>query len=174
MNYENFDKCVELELGNFKRLPNYPFNEKMEFAIFPGAEDYYVSKGLYESLFKANKIIGNRYFMAKPHLTESSTEQLFVEQEKLDWNSFNDIQKAHLTSEGIYITGELLNWLGIYHYDDYIIIGGSAEFIKNVCIYMYGNTDWQSKFTLAFLEGEISMYQSDYDALKKCLFSENE
>ena len=80
------------------------------------------------------------------------------------------MQENHLTCEGIYITGDAFNWLGIYHYDDYLIVGGSDQFVEDLCLLIYKDLDWKKAFVKAFDEGNISMYESDFDALVAELF----
>lgn len=59
MKLEPLDTNIEQQLGNFKKLPNYPFNTNGKFAIFPGAEEACIDEHLYRALFKGNSEIGN-------------------------------------------------------------------------------------------------------------------
>ncbi len=170
MNINNFQKNVENKLGNYRKLPIYPFNKDVAYAIFPGAEEKFISENLYRALFTINLKFGNQTFLVKPHFTEVSDERLYLQQSVYDWKSFNDMQDNHLVCEGIYLSGNLLNWLGIYHYHDYLIVGGDSDFIRELCITVYGDVDWKARFIHSFDEGEISMYQSDYNLIIRNLF----
>ena len=170
MNTTDFQTIVEKKLGNYMKLPDYPFNKKMAYAIFPGAEENFINETVYGSLFELNAKYGNARLLIKPHFVDINDQALFLKQSHKDWDSFSDLQDNHLTCEGIYLCGDAFNWLGIYHYDDYLIVGGIEDFINDLCDLVYGDSDWRSKFSLAFEEGEISMYQSDFDRLIEKLF----
>ena len=170
MNSTDFQTIVENKLGHHTKLPNYPFKEKMAYAIFPGAEKNFINETLYGSLFALNSKYGNSQFLVKPHFVGVNDQEFFLRQSYRDWQSFSDMQKNHLTCEGIYLSGNRFNWLGIYHYDDYLIVGGNESFTEDLCTLVYGDSDWKSRFINAFDEGEISMYQSDYDSLVAKLF----
>lgn len=160
---------IELQLGNFKKLPNYPFNKKGSFALFPGGENACLNEILYKALVNANTATNNRSFLASAHDFVKSKGASLINQTKLDWTSFNTFQELPLANEGFYMTGELLNWLGIFHYDDYIIIGGNDEFVAMVCNAVYGDSNWLVHFEKAYEEGDIAIYADQFDALKNSL-----
>ncbi len=165
-----FEEMVVNKLGDYRKLPNFPFKEKLAYAIFPGAESTFVDECLYKVLFELNEKYDNKKILANPHVVTSDDENLFIQSTKYDWKSFQEMQDNHLSCEGIYISGSAFNWLGIYHYDDYLIVGGSENFIKDLCNSLYCDSDWKTRFSQAFDNGDISMYQSDYDALIEKLF----
>lgn len=170
MNGQEFDLSIESKLGNYRTLPSFPFKEDFSYAIFPGAEDGFVNEKLYKALLDTNAKFGASKFFTKPHFAGPSEEHLFLKQEVYNWKAFNEMQDNHLACEGIYIAGDNYDWLGIYHYNDYLIIGGSEDFIEALCNLVYEDTDWKKHFSEAFQAGEMSMYQSDYDALVEKLF----
>jgi hypothetical protein len=88
----------------------------------------------------------------------------------MNWSEFERFQGLPLVYEGFYITGNSYNWLGLYHPDDYFIVGANDELTSLVTYQLYGNDDWQSKFEEAFINDQMDMYASDYKALKNNLF----
>jgi len=56
---------IETTLGNYNKLPNYPFKKVESIAIFPAFDDDLVNNSLYEALYKANNNIGNKYLITK-------------------------------------------------------------------------------------------------------------
>tara|TARA_Y100000588_G_C13852206_1_gene752463 strand:+ start:103 stop:633 length:531 start_codon:yes stop_codon:yes gene_type:complete len=170
MNGQEFEKLVESKLGDYKKLPSYPFMEEFSYAVFPGAEDGFVDEKFYAALLNVNSKFGSNQLLIKPHFAGSNEEHLFLKQDLYDWKAFNEMQNEHLTCEGIYFTGNNFDWLGIYHYDDYLIVGAKEPFIKELCGLVYKDSDWKKHFSDAFKNGEISMYQSDYEALVEKLF----
>lgn len=129
-----------------------------------------MDENFYATLLNVNSKFGSNQLLSKPHFAGPREEHLFLKQDSYDWKAFHEMQDNHLTCEGIYFTGNNFEWLGIYHYDDYLIVGGTENFITELCSLVYEDFDWKKHFSDAFQNGEISMYQSDYDALVKELF----
>jgi len=169
MNPVDLIKNIEQKLGNYKKLPDFPFNNESNFAVFPSLNEKLIDESLYKALFGANELMGNKSFIAKTLLDIKGRDTSLIQQDKLDWDSFERFQNAPLAYDGLYITGDQFNWLGIYHTNDYVIIGGSREFINVVCNKVYGSSDWLSEFESAFKNGRMDMYKEDYDALKEGL-----
>tara|TARA_R110002167_G_scaffold137654_1_gene324709 strand:+ start:797 stop:1306 length:510 start_codon:yes stop_codon:yes gene_type:complete len=167
----DFIKEIENRLGQYKRLPSTPFNSKCRYAIFPALEDYCVNERLYETLFKANKRLGNSYFIAKSFLDVKGEAISILKQEEMNWAEFERFQGLPLVYEGFYVTGNNFNWLGLYHPDDYFVLGANDELTNLVTYHLYGNDDWQSKLEEAFMNKQMDMYESDYKALKSKLFN---
>lgn len=166
------DYIIEIErrLGAYNRLPDAPFTSKCRYAAFPSLDDNLVSNSLYQVLFDANKKLGNSYFLVKSFLDIKGEAASILKQSELNWSEFEEFQSSSLVYEGFYMTGENLNWLGIYHPDNYIVIGANDYLTDFVTNKLYGNDDWQSKFEDAFNNNQLEMYESDYDALRKKLF----
>lgn len=165
---------MKKKLGNQNRLPDYPFNEKMTIAVFPALDDDLVDQNLYNALYSTNEIIGNTSFIIKAAVGTKGVDTATLQQKTLNWTAFDQFQYLPLVHKGFYMTGENIDWLGIYHVDDYIVIGGSNEFIAAVCHEMYGNEDWLAKFEKAFEDGRMNMYKDDYDAIKEKLLNKRQ
>ncbi len=161
---------IEKMLGNYRRLPEYPFNNKGEIAVFPGLDDYLVDEALYRALYKANNLVGNKTFLAQASVGIKGENIPSIQQDGIDWKSFKEYQSLNLVYKGFYMTGENLNWLGIYHLDDYIVVGGNNDFVEIVCNELYGDSDWLSKFEEAYKSGRVAIYEEDFDYLYKSLF----
>jgi hypothetical protein len=163
-------KClrnIEKKLGNANLLPDNPFKQKGEIALFPALDEDLVPEKLYAALFKANFVVGNKSFIARAALDIEGADIAIIHQNDLNWDSFESFQALPFVYEGFYMTGERLNWLGIYHTDDYIMLGGNETFIQLVTTYLYGDNDWASRFKCAFENDRMNMYKEDYESLKK-------
>lgn len=158
---------IESRLGEYKKLPSNPFLGDFQYAIFPALDDNLVFKILYEALFHANKALANDFFVAKTILDVIGLAPALLIQKHLNWSEFNTFQGAGLAYEGFYMTGNNFNWLGIYHPDDYVIIGGTGSFSSNICQSIYGNSDWKYEFETAYKNGRMEMYEKDYETIKK-------
>ena len=170
MKNSEFEDIIEKKLGNYKLLPDYPFKENVTYAIFPGGMDKFIDRTTYKILFELNAKYGNSELVSKPHFSNINNKKLFLHQTEYNWQAFSDMQEEHMSCEGIYLCGNSLNWLGIYHYDDYLLVGGPTEFINELCILMIGSTNWKDMFIKAYELGDVSMYKSDFDILLKKLF----
>jgi hypothetical protein len=169
MQKSNLLAVIESKLGSYNKLPNYPFNEMMALAIFPGLDDDLVDERLYKALYKANNAIDNTYFITKAIVSKKGEDSAKLQQAALNWRSFDEFQSLPLVYKGFYMTGENINWLGIYHVDDYIVIGSNDEFIEMICNEIYGHNDWLSEFEKAFESGRMNMYKDDYESIKDSL-----
>jgi hypothetical protein len=166
----DYIKKIEERLGEYKRLPKIPFISDCIYALFPASEDDFVDEKLYTALFQANKQQGNNFFIVKPLLDIKGKEVSVLMQEELNWSEFESFQGSSLVYEGFYITGEHFNWLGIYHNNDYVLIGANDELTNFVTTKLYGNGNWQSHFEEAYINEKMDMYESDYQLLKNSLF----
>lgn len=166
----DYIKEIEKRLGAYNRLPDTPFISKCRYAAFPSLDDDLVSNILYKALFDANEELGNRYFLVKSFLDIKGGAISILKQRELNWPEFEKFQVSSLVYEGFYMTGENLNWLGIYHPHNYIVIGANDYLTSSVTNELYGNDDWQSKFEDAFNDNQLEMYESDYDSLRSKLF----
>lgn len=166
----DYIKEIEQRLGRYKRLPDAPFISNCKYAIFPALDDDFVDEKLYTALFQANKQQGNSFFIVKSLLDIKGNEVSILKQEELNWSEFESFQGTSLVHEGFYITGDNFNWLGIYHNDDYVVVGANDELTSFVTTKLYGNEDWQFHFEEAYINEKMDMYESDYQVLKNSLF----
>lgn len=165
----NYIDKIEKYLGDYKKLPNSPFHSKCEYALFPALNEDLVDKSLYKALFEANKNQGNCVFIANSFLGMKGENNPILEQNEFDWLKFESFQNSPLVYEGFYMTSENFDWLGIYHPDDYIILGGNDELTGIVAKQLYGIENWKTKFDEAFAEGAMNMYEADYRIIQKSL-----
>lgn len=168
----NYLKEIEKRLGNYKRLPDVPFYSDCNYAVFPALDDNFIDKNLYEALFEANKKIGNNDIIFRAFMDVKGNPPSVIHQKEMNWHEFEVFQESDLVFEGFYITGENMNWLGIYHPDDYVVIGANNELTLFVSKKLYGERSWKSEFDKAFYSGRLEMYKEDYDLLKIKLFAD--
>lgn len=161
---------IQERLGSIDKLPSFPFKCCCEYAIFPALGDDFVCKKLYKVLFEENKNFGNKIFIAKSVLDIKGKETSLLMQKEKNWKEFEGFQNSSLVYEGFYLTGENFNWLGIYHPDDYVIVGGDDGFVSSICRILYAGKDWRVAFEQAFKDGKIDMYKKDFEELQKELF----
>jgi|GEM_PF-5597831 hypothetical protein len=160
---------IEKKLGQWRKLPDNPFLPSYEYVIFPSLDDDLVTHVLYEALFRESEKAGNSIFIVKSIFDIVGDKPGLLIQNQPSWEEFDSFQGSGLSYEGLYITGSEFNWLGIYHPDDYVIIGGESYFIKNLCQNIYGDLDWRSEFEKAYREGRLNMYESDFKDIKNLL-----
>lgn len=160
---------IERELGNWRKLPEYPFQGNLDFAVFSSPNDLLIDRSLYETIFDMNKALGNKKLILKAILdTIGKAPDLLVQKEKC-WEGIDEFLGTNLVFEGFYITGDKLNWLGIYHPDNYFVLGAPKAWIDQVCNSVYGHSDWAGEFITQYEGNKLEIYYEDFKELKRNL-----
>ena len=160
---------IEQLLGSWKRLPEYPFHGEFDYAVFPSLNDELVDEVLYEAIFEMNEQLGNREFIFKAFVDVSNKMPDLLVQTQKCWKHVDKFQASNLVYEGFYTTGDRLNWLGIYHPDDYFVVGAKKEILEGLCLKLYGHLDWNREFVSKYEDGHLEMYSEDFEVLNNTL-----
>ncbi len=166
----NYLSKIEEVRGNWKKLPNNPFKPKLAYAIFPSLDDDFINETLYNGIFDLNRINGNNELIFKSFLDVKCELPNLLVQTQVSWTEFETFQALNLVYEGFYITGSNFSWLGIYHPNDYVIIGSNKKDLFELCVKVYGHTDWKKEFMKYYEDGKLEIYQEDFLKLTKSLF----
>jgi len=169
MNEKATIKTIEHLLGNYRKLPEYPFSKEGKFAVFATPGDFLVGEKLYEALFSANISNGNSSFIIQASHGLVDEKLVTIEQKVLDWKSFDEFQFLPLSYQGFYLTGDSFNWLAIYHRHNYLVIGANEQFVRCVCEKICVDSDWKDIFCLAYENGEVDIYPEDFEVLEEKL-----
>ncbi|MBY6093229.1 hypothetical protein [Ferrimonas balearica] len=165
----NYIKEIELKLGNWKLLPGNPFKRDFDVAVFPSVGEELLNERMYSGLVLLNKGLSNNELIFKSLLDIQGKKEDLLIQSIACWDDFEQFQLSNLVYEGFYVTGTNFNWLGIYHPDDYFVIGASHVVISSLCQRIYGHNNWKLAFEKSFQQGELSMYKDDFKMLKESL-----
>jgi len=166
----NYLSKIEESLGDWKLLPQNPFKLDFEFLIFPSLGDNLINEGVYQEIFSLSTKLGSEDLVFKSFLDVKDKAPDLLVQKLLGWTDFEEFQASNLVYEGFYVTGSNFNWLGIYHPDDYFIIGANREILLELCLKVYGHSDWKMEFKKCYENGELEIYSDDYSELTKSLF----
>lgn len=161
---------IEELLGDWKLLPNYPFKLDFGFVIFPSVGDNLINEELYQEMFLLSQKFESENLIFKSFVDMKKELPDLLIQNQPNWKHFDGFQTSNLVYEGFYVTDNNYNWLGIYHPDDYFIIGAKKEILLNLCLKVYGHSDWKMEFKKDYENGKLEIYQADYLELTKCLF----
>lgn len=164
---------IEKCLGNWRRLPEDPFQGDLHYAVFPSLNDELVDEGLYKAIFDMNTRLGNREIIFKAFVDVNDKAPDLLIQTEICWSNVDKFQGSNLVYEGFYTTGDKFNWLGIYHPDDYFIIGASKILIDELCQKIYGHINWKKEFLSKYEDGQLEIYSEDFKELKKSLLQKD-
>ncbi|WP_411360006.1 hypothetical protein [Pseudidiomarina sp. YC-516-91] len=165
----NYLTKIESELGNWRELPENPFKKRLHYAVFSSLNDQLIDQALYEAIFQLNENNGNNRLIFKSFLDVVGRIPNLLIQRNKRWEEVESFQDSSLVNEGFYITGEKLNWLGIYHPDNYFVLGTSQNGLEDVCKHVYGHVDWVQEFINQYETGKLEIYQQDFEELKRHL-----
>jgi len=167
---KNYLELIETNLGDWKRLPEYPFYDRSWcYAIFSEHTDYMIDEKLYEAIFDLNRELGNSNLICKSLFDNQEKKEALLIQHVKNWAQMDSFQFLDLVNLGFYVAGNKLNWLGIYHRDDYLIIGAPIEQITMLVLRIYGHLDWQQELIKMNEEGSIDIYEEDFAELRSIL-----
>ncbi|MCG7534776.1 hypothetical protein [Pseudoalteromonas sp. OOF1S-7] len=169
----NYLSRIEQCLGNWRSLPDYPFQSEVEYAVFPSLNDELIHEALYKAIFEMNERLGNCEIVFKAFVDVNDKIPDLLVQKEISWHDVDKFQASNLVYEGFYTTGDKFNWLGIYHPDDYFIVGVKKEMLEELCRKVYGHLDWKQEFIRRYESGQLEIYKEDFDELKDSLLKED-
>lgn len=157
---------IEQGLGDWRHLPDYPFKIELEYAVFPSLNGELIDEVIYDAIFNMNKRLGNSKLILKSFLDVNNTKPDLLVQKEINWTEVDKFQASNLVYEGFYTTGDKVNWLGIYHPDDYFIVGVKKEMLEDLCLKVYGHLNWKQEFIQKYENGQLEIYREDFEELK--------
>ncbi|WP_143872003.1 hypothetical protein [Catenovulum sediminis] len=165
----NYISDIERKLGDWRKLPDNPFHQELDYAVFSSSNDQLVDEVLYEAIFELNEALGNDELVFKAFIDVNDKKPDLLVQNQKNWSSFDKFQELNLVYEGFYTSGDKLNWLGIYHPDDYFVVGAPKYVLEKLCLNVYGHLDWKKEISNKYESGQLEIYSEDFEELKKSL-----
>ncbi len=166
----DINEKIEEKLGNWRALPKFPFKGNLGFAVFSTDSDPSLEEKFGHLLFELNKRQHNVKFFLKTFVDINKSTSHFLEQTQYCWKDIDEFQRKDLAYKGYYISGENLNWLGIYHPNDYFVLGANSREITWFCGEYLGHQDWRTSFKNSYKNGLVDIYEEDFIELTSELF----